>query len=202
LDTFFTIIVLIFSVVIHEVSHGAVADKLGDPTAKLQGRLTLNPVPHLDLFGSILVPGLLILSGSGVVFGWAMPVPINPYSLRHGKWGEALVAFAGPASNILIATVFGLIIRFFGLLYLQSVLPILMTIVLINIALAVFNLFPVPPLDGSRILASFLPGHYYQKINIFFSRYWLILIFVFILFAGRILSPIILSVFRLLTGLY
>lgn len=202
MDTFFSIIVLIFSVVIHEVSHGAMANRLGDPTARLQGRLTLNPIPHLDLFGSILIPGLLILSGTGFVFGWAKPVPFNPYSLRHGKWGEALVAFAGPASNILIAIVFGLIARFHGFFVPIQVLPIIITIVIINISLAVFNLFPVPPLDGSKILAVFAPDHYYQKIQLFFSRYWLILIFIFIFFAGRIISPIILFLFRLLTGLF
>src|SRR3990172_1878487 len=110
----FYIAVLIFSVVIHEVSHGTIANRLGDPTAKFAGRLTLNPIKHLDLWGSIILPVFLILVRSPILFGWAKPVPYNPYNLKNQKWGPAMVAAAGPASNLLLAVFFGLIIRLAG----------------------------------------------------------------------------------------
>ena len=155
-DVIFLIAILVVSVVIHEVSHGFAANWLGDPTAKLAGRLTLNPVSHIDPMGSIVLPAILVLSGSPFLFGWAKPVPYNPYNLhRGGKWGEAIVAGAGPAANILIALIFGLLVRL-------DVLPIEMvslviSIVFLNILLAVFNLIPIPPLDGSKILSQLLP---------------------------------------------
>ena len=107
----FQILILIISVVIHEVSHGYVAQMMGDPTARLQGRLTLNPLKHLDPLGSVIIPGILLLSGSGFLIGWAKPVPYNPYNLSNQKWGEALVAGAGPAVNILLAVIFAIVIR-------------------------------------------------------------------------------------------
>ena len=107
-----TFIVLILSIIAHEVSHGYAADALGDPTARLAGRLTLNPIPHIDLVGSILVPGLLILTGSPIMFGWAKPVPYNPYNLKESRWGETLVAIAGSATNIFLAIIFGLVVRY------------------------------------------------------------------------------------------
>src|SRR3989338_241276 len=110
LDIIFSILILILSVVVHEVSHGFAANYLGDPTARLAGRLTLNPIPHLDPIGSILIPLLLFFTKAGAMFGWAKPVPVNPYNLR-GKYGEAIVAAAGPLSNIVLAIVFGLLIR-------------------------------------------------------------------------------------------
>ncbi|MFZ2523153.1 MAG: site-2 protease family protein, partial [Minisyncoccia bacterium] len=133
----FPIIIFIFSVIIHEVSHGYAAYMQGDKTAKYAGRLTLNPIPHVDLMGSIILPGLLILSGSPMVIGWAKPVPFNPYNLRNQKWGEALVALAGPLSNISIAFIFGLLIRL-GLF--ASLIEPFSYIVFINLVLAVFNL--------------------------------------------------------------
>ena len=112
-DFIFIITILIFSVVLHEVSHGYMANYLGDPTARLAGRLTLNPLKHLDMMGSIIIPAILIITGAGFIFGWAKPVPYNPYNLRKGgKWAEALVGGAGPAVNLLIALIFGLLIRF------------------------------------------------------------------------------------------
>src|SRR5216683_3073877 len=111
LDTIFLIAVIIFSAIVHEVMHGVAADYLGDKTARYAGRLTLNPIPHLDMFGSILLPALLALSHSPFFFGWAKPVPYNPYNLRPGRFSEAIVAGAGPASNLVIALLFGVIIR-------------------------------------------------------------------------------------------
>lgn len=161
LDIIFSIVILIFSVVVHEVSHGFAANYLGDPTARLAGRLTLNPIKHIDPMGSIILPAILALSHSPILFGWAKPVPYNPYNLqRGGKWAEAIVAAAGPASNFALAIVFGLLLRL-------SVLPaevskLALTIVFINILLGVFNLIPIPPLDGSKVLGSVLPHNLAQ----------------------------------------
>src|SRR3989344_2638548 len=155
MDFVFIIAILIMSVVIHEVAHGYAALSLGDSTAKYQGRLTLNPLNHLDPVGSVLVPLLGYFLG-GFIIGWAKPVPFNPYNLRNQRWGEAIVAVAGPLSNIAIALIFGLIIRYIGL---TELTPILSFVVLINLTLAFFNLIPVPPLDGSKILFAFLPLH-------------------------------------------
>ncbi len=156
LDPVFLIIILIISVVLHEVSHGYVADMLGDPTARRAGRLTLNPISHLDWFGSVLVPFLLYLLPGGLMFGWAKPVPYNPYNLRGGRWGPAYVALAGPASNLLIALIFGLLLRF-GLLPVTAV-SLVSVLVRINLMLAVFNLIPIAPLDGSKVLFAVLPN--------------------------------------------
>ena len=119
------------------MSHGYAAFLLGDPTAKNQGRLTLNPIRHLDLFGSILIPAFLVITNAGFLFGWAKPVPYNPYNLRNQKWGEAIVAVAGPASNIFIALVFGLLIRFGAEFLSPAFLNISAILVLINLMLAV-----------------------------------------------------------------
>ncbi|MBI4118088.1 MAG: site-2 protease family protein [Parcubacteria group bacterium] len=162
------VLILIISVVAHEVSHGYMAEMLGDPTARLEGRLTLNPLKHLDLWGSILIPLLLIVTKAGFLIGWAKPVPYNPYNLRDQRWGEAKVAIAGPLVNLCIALVFGLLIRFGaqgGLL--SSVAPevvhLLAFVVYINLLLAFFNLIPIPPLDGSKVLAAILPFHLAER---------------------------------------
>lgn len=154
MDTIFLVAIIMFSAIIHEVMHGVAADKLGDPTARYAGRLTLNPIPHLDMFGSIILPLVLALSHSPFFFGWAKPVPYNPYNLRPGRFSEAIVAGAGPASNLVIALIGGLIIRS-GLL--SSGNDIVFLIVVVNVMLCVFNLIPVPPLDGSKVLAAILP---------------------------------------------
>lgn len=153
-----TVVIVIFSIILHEIAHGWVANWLGDPTAKYAGRLTLNPLPHIDPIGSVLIPGIALLSGSPFLLGWARPVPVNPYNLRYGKWGEALTAFAGPGTNILIAVVAALILRFGGTaLHTPEVLTLIVTVVIANISLAILNLIPIPPLDGSKIVAAFLP---------------------------------------------
>ncbi|MDD5147460.1 MAG: site-2 protease family protein [Candidatus Daviesbacteria bacterium] len=155
-----SIIILLFSVIIHEVMHGLVALKFGDHTAERAGRLTLNPLPHIDLFGTILLPGLLILTGSPILFGWAKPVPVNPLNFSNLKRGEFFVSAAGILAN------FGLAIAAALIYHLLNALPqtfpamigvLLRFTVTINLVLGIFNLFPVPPLDGSRILMSQLP---------------------------------------------
>src|SRR3989338_10042971 len=160
MDILFMIVVLVFSVVIHEVAHGAVANALGDPTARLQGRLTLNPMAHLDWFGSVLVP-LVFFMTSGFAFGAAKPVPYNPYNLKNQRWGPALVAVAGPFSNFVLAGVFAVLFHAVGVLQTQQgvvLAQIFGIIVFINLLLAVFNLVPIPPLDGSRVFYAFMPG--------------------------------------------
>jgi Zn-dependent protease len=200
MEFIFIIFILIMSVVIHEVAHGYAALMLGDTTAKYQGRLTLNPIPHLDLVGSILVPLLGYLAG-GFIIGWAKPVPFNPYNLRNQKWGEAIVAVAGSLANIALAVVFGLIIRFAsGLNIVNSAfLSIAGFVVFINITLAIFNLVPIPPLDGSKILFAVLP-YKWQHIREYFEKYGLIFVFVFVFLIWPIIRPIVSFLFHWLTG--
>ncbi|MFA5744645.1 MAG: site-2 protease family protein [Candidatus Paceibacterota bacterium] len=153
-----TLIILILSVIAHEVAHGYAANSLGDPTARLAGRLTLNPIPHIDLMGSIVLPALLVFTQSPILFGWAKPVPYNPYNLSNPRWGETLVAIAGSATNILLAIIFGLIVRFGAALGLDpAMLSLAATIAFINLFLGLFNLIPFPPLDGFTALRSALP---------------------------------------------
>lgn len=202
IDTIFSIAVLVMSVVVHEVSHGYAALSLGDQTAKMSGRLTLNPIKHLDPIGSILVP--LLTSLAGFTFGWAKPVPYNPYNLRSRRWGEMIVAAAGPLSNILVVVAFGLLIRgsfLYELALSAAFLKIAGMIVLINLVLAIFNLVPIPPLDGSKIILSALPYHLAEPLRGWLDRYGLILILIFIFFLWGFVSPLIFFLFRLFTGL-
>ncbi len=197
------------SIVVHEVFHGYVAYRLGDDTARLQGRLTLNPLKHLDMFGSVILPVLLIISKAGFVLGWAKPVPYNPHNLRNGKKGIIMVALAGIGANILLAVVFGLAIRFgtvFGLPVYDPVLihpfyKIATAIVLVNLVLALFNLIPIPPLDGSKVLFGILPErwHSFQAI---LEKWGMFLLLFFIIFLWGYVSPVIFFVFSLLTGLH
>ncbi|CAN5126014.1 site-2 protease family protein [soil metagenome] len=201
IDFFFQIAILIMSVVIHEVSHGYMANYLGDPTAKYDGRLTLNPIKHLDPIGSVVVPIVGYLTG-GMIFGWAKPVPYNSHNLRPGRWSEALVALAGPFSNLCLALIFGIFLRLsptFGLLN-ENVLGITASIVFINLILMLFNLVPVPPLDGSKLLFAFFPERMYQ-LRGFFERYGFILVLVFIFYGWRFVAPLAISLFTLITGL-
>lgn len=201
MEVIFFILILIFSVVLHEVAHGYTALWLGDRTAKMAGRLTLNPIPHIDPLGSVILPALMALIPGGVIFGWAKPVPFNPYNLRAGKWGPAIVAVAGPISNIVIAGFFAILIRSSELLNLSSsVVWLSGTIVLMNIALALFNLIPIPPLDGSKILFACLP-YRLRYIQEMLESNQLILIIVVILGASVIISPMIGILFSVFTGL-
>jgi len=171
--TFFSLIVLLFSVIIHEVAHGSVALQLGDNTAKHAGRLTLNPLKHIDFFGTILLPCLLILAKSPFVIGWAKPVPVNPYNFSDQKWGTLKVSIAGPAANLSLAVIFGLLIRFIALPETTAIFFGL--IVIYNLILALFNLIPIPPLDGSHILFSFLSDRF-NNLKIFLSQYGLFIL--------------------------
>ncbi len=203
-DFIFQIIILIMSVVVHEVSHGYAAYWLGDATAKYEGRLTLNPIKHLDLFGSVILPLLLAMSNAGFIIGWAKPVPFNPYNLRSSRWGEAIVAAAGPLSNIAIALFFGLLLRLAILLGVVTNVALIKAtgiIVFINLLLAVFNLIPIPPLDGSKILFSFFP----QTTRVFrgfLERYGFFIVLLFIFFLWGYVAPVIIFLFRIITGIY
>ncbi|HXK40480.1 MAG TPA: site-2 protease family protein [Candidatus Paceibacterota bacterium] len=196
----FWMVALLYSVVIHEVSHGAVAYSLGDPTAKNLGRLTLNPLKHLDMFGSILLPLISFFLG-GFIFGYAKPVPYNPLNLSDRKYGPAKVAIAGPASNISLAVLFGLTLRFLPDIFSSSLVPELLSIVvMLNLFLAIFNLFPIPPLDGHWLLLTFLPPRF-SEVRTFLYKYGFLLLLVFLFFIFPLLIPLIRGLFQLLTGI-
>ena len=166
----FELAILIFSIVIHEVAHGYAANMLGDPTARLSGRLTLNPIKHIDLVGSILVPAFLVITNAGILFGWAKPVPYNPYNLRNKRWGEAIVAAAGPGTNLFIAIIFGLIARF-GVGQLPDAFILIATVAsFVNLFLGLFNLIPLPPLDGYTTLRGLLPYQASMALRDFENR--------------------------------
>lgn len=159
---------LLFAVIVHEYSHGRAAERLGDPTARLMGRLTFNPLPHIDIVGSIIFPALLFAaSGGSVLFGWAKPVPVNPYNLRNARRDMVWISLAGPGSNLAAALASGLLLRAMGIMGLAvegvwfPIYLLLINFLFINILLAVFNLIPIPPLDGSKVLAGFLPYRLY-----------------------------------------
>ncbi len=196
----FQLVVLIFSVIIHEISHGFMALKLGDETAKNAGRLTLNPVSHLDPVGSVILPLLMFMVGSPILLGWAKPVPYNPLNLhKDPKYGPLKVALAGPLSNLLIAVVFGLFIRFgFGLISEQTT-ALLSIIVLLNCVLFIFNMLPMPPLDGSKILTTFLPFRYAIRIERM-GLNGLIIILLFLAFFPGLISGLAHRLFSLIVG--
>jgi Zn-dependent protease len=198
--TLFSLIILIFSVILHEVAHGYMADWLGDPTARMSGRLTLNPIKHIDPVGSVIVP--LITSLAGFTFGWAKPVPYNPYNLKNKRQGEFLIALAGPASNLLLALIFGTVLRFAAAsaVGVTPFITALSYIVVINIVLAVFNLIPLPPLDGSKILFSILPNQY-GRARMILEQYAPVFVLIVVFFLWQILAPVIPWVFQLFTGL-
>ena len=203
INTIFYVIVLIMSVVVHEVAHGFVADKQGDPTARYAGRLTLNPLRHLDLMGSIVLPALLVLFNAGFVIGWAKPVPYNERNLRNKRYGTALVACAGIIANFILAIIFGLSIRFAYLLGAgaPAYISIATAITIVNILLGFFNLIPIPPLDGSKILFSLAGNRLsrFQKIAESLSLLFL-LVFIVILWP-IIISPLVGFVFSALSGI-
>lgn len=203
----FIIVILIISVILHEVSHGYAANALGDPTAKLAGRLTLNPLPHIDLFGSIIIPALLVVSGAAFLFGYAKPVPYNPHNLKNQRYGEALVAVAGSATNIFIAVLFALIIRF-GVGLPDAFIALSAVVVLVNLFLGIFNLIPIPPLDGYTVLRSILPYRFALPLQNFERRIQtlgifslFIFIFIFITFLATPFFLLVQMIFTLLTGM-
>ena len=190
------------SVVVHEVSHGYAANLLGDPTAKYAGRLTLNPLKHLDPVGSVILPIVLAIIPPHMVFGWAKPVPYNPYNLRNKRWGDLIVAGAGPLSNILLAVFFGLAVRFSVAdpMFALSFVRIASTIVFVNLMLAIFNLVPIPPLDGSKIVLGLLPMYQSMKMRIVLDRYGIIFLLIFIFFLWQYVAPVVGVLFQLITG--
>jgi len=198
IDTLFSVAILIFSVVAHEVAHGYAALALGDQTARLAGRLTMNPLKHVDPFGSVILPLISKLT-TGFIIGWAKPVPYNPYNLKDQQWGDTKVALAGPFTNIFIATCFGLLMRFGGSALSSEMMTILSMIVQINLLLAVFNLVPIPPLDGSKLLFNALPYKYRYIID-YMERYALFFMVIFIFFLWQFLAPIIEVAYRLIVG--
>ncbi len=199
----FYIIVLIMSVVVHEVAHGFAAESQGDPTARYAGRLSLNPLRHIDMVGSVILPLILVISGSSFLVGWAKPVPYDERNLRNKKWGTVLVAGAGILSNFGLALVFGLMIRFSDVLgtFQTPFVAIASVITFINLLLGFFNLIPVPPLDGSKILFSLLPHKTvkYQKMVEYMSLPLLIL-FIFYIWPN-LLAPLVGNLFLLITGI-
>lgn len=194
----FEIIVLIFSAIAHEYMHGWAAFRLGDSTAKDAGRLTMNPLAHLEWFGSFFLPLVMVVTKMPFVFGWAKPVPYNPYNLRDKRYGDAKVALAGPAANLLIAIFFGLFLRFFPIFNLNFS-GLLVIIIYINLILAVFNLVPLPPLDGSKILACFLPADWRQRY-LEMERVGFIFIILFVMLAGSLMIPIVDFLFHIIVG--
>jgi Zn-dependent protease len=202
------IVALVFSVIIHEMAHGYAANWQGDPTARLQGRLSANPLVHIDPLMSVILPGLLIMSGSPFVFGAAKPVPYNPYNFRNQKWGEALVAAAGPAANIGIALVFAILVRLHEVLSLpETFIFIAVQIIILNLFLAFFNLVPIPPLDGSKILPRLLPlslGLKYDDMRLRLERNvalsFMIVILAFMLFLGAPLYTLTQFITSILIG--
>ena len=204
LSGIFSVAILIMSVVVHEVAHGFVAYRFGDRTALFAGRLTLNPLRHLDLFGSVLIPLFMVLSGVPFLIGWAKPVPYNPANFKNIRKGTFMVSIAGIVTNLIIAIAFGLAVRlsiFFGLAN-EAFITILSIIVFINLGLALFNAIPIPPLDGSKVLFSIL-GKRFSHIEIFLEKYStvLIVVFIFLIWNTNFLSVIIQSLFTVITGM-
>ena len=194
----FILPLLFLSIIAHEVAHGYAAEMLGDSTARHAGRLTLNPLPHIDPIGSVLIPFLGYISG-GFIFGWAKPVPYNPDNLQRGRLGEALVAFAGPATNIALAVIVGLMLRLADSFLPESFVSIGFAVVILNLSLAIFNLIPIPPSDGSKILFSILPFRL-QYIERALEPYGLFLLLIFAFFLWKTFYPFIVFLSIFLTG--
>ena len=199
INDLFMIAIVVFSVIAHEISHGYMAQYLGDPTARLAGRLSVNPIKHIDPIGSLLVPFLMSLAPGGFILGWAKPVPYNPYNLKDQKWGDTKVALAGPLTNLGIALFFSLLVRFFGSFLTDPVQQIVYLIIGINIMLTIFNLVPIPPLDGSKVLLNAIPLRY-RYVGDYLERYSMFIILFFVLFLWRFLIPIAALVSKLFVG--
>lgn len=201
----FFFLILIFSIILHEIAHGYAAEKLGDPTARYAGRLTLNPIPHIDILGSIILPLISILAPGGFIFGWAKPVPYNPYNLtRSPKWGETIVAAAGPATNFALALIFAVLIRMYPD---PTFASICFMGVMANLWLGFLNLIPIPPLDGSKILSGILPHQLAHNYNQWrtqmefnpFLGFGIVLVIV--LLFGSLLGGLVYSLAQVLVGI-
>lgn len=196
----FWLLAFAVAISIHEAAHAWMADRLGDPTARLNGRMTLNPIVHADLYGTVLIPLFLMFIGSPFVFGWAKPVPIDPFNLKDPRRDSAIISFAGPLANILLAVLLSLILRtilspFSPAVYFSQ---LIFALIQFNIVIAVFNLIPVHPLDGGKILVGLLSNETGRKVDLILNQYGtiLLLMLIFPLFGGTsiislIISPII-----------
>lgn len=197
LSTLASILGIGIAVIFHEVSHGHVANWLGDSTAKYAGRLSLNPIKHIDLWGTIIIPAILIISQAGFVFGWAKPVPVNYFNLRYGKYGPVLVALAGPLANLLILIICGLLIQVSPA---NTAFPYLFLMIgLVNAFLMLFNLLPIPPLDGSKILFIFLEKR--PDITAVLERYGTFILLGIIILFPQFLTQFVFTPAILLTSL-
>jgi Zn-dependent protease len=198
----FYFLVLMISIIVHEVAHGIAAEREGDPTARLLGRITLNPLKHIEWFGSVILPLVLILSQAGFVVGWAKPVPYNPDNLKRGKKSVAIVSIAGIVVNLTIALIFGLVIRIamaYGI-NMPAFFDIASIIVLVNIVLALFNAIPIAPLDGFRFLGAITPFRFEKYFRIV-EQYSLPLLLAFLFFGWKFVAPLAFKLFTLLTGI-
>ncbi len=195
LSIVYLIIGFLVAITVHEAAHAWMADRLGDPTARAKGRLTLNPLAHLDIYGTVIVPLLLIFLGSPIVVGWAKPVEYDLYNLANPKRDAALISLAGPVSNLIIATLSALFLRL-TLAPFSSVVALsglFYSLILVNVGLAIFNLIPVHPLDGGKILIGLLPKKEAYELDIFMRRYGLVLLLflLFPIFGGNSLISIV-----------
>lgn len=175
----------------HEFSHALAAYYLGDPTAAAEGRLTLNPLAHIDLFGTVLLPLFLIFSGTGIVFGWAKPVPVNYFHLRNLRWGPALVSLAGPVANFIFGVIsivlFNLVQNYTSLDGNNLLVNFLFSLITVNFVLMLFNLIPIPPLDGSKVLFAILPDSF-DDFKLTLEKYGVLVLFALMIFGSGLLN--------------
>lgn len=195
--------IFLVSVIIHEVSHGYVAEKLGDPTARNAGRLNLNPLNHIDPFGSVVLPLILavpaLFGANPIIFGWAKPVPYDPRNLKNPRVGGALIAAAGPLSNLVVAAIFGFLIRMSAFFGISDFIQPMILVAAINVILAVFNLIPIPPLDGSKLLYLFLPENEFgYRVMDAMERYGFLALLAFIIFGYELIYPIVEKILEIL----
>jgi len=203
----FWILAFVVAITVHEAAHAWMADRLGDPTPRVTGRLSLNPIKHLDPYGTVLLPLFLLIIGSPLLFGWAKPVIFDPYNLKNPRRDTALISLAGPFTNLVLATLLAIFLRFllspFSPLYFYY--DLIRFGVVVNVTLAIFNLIPVHPLDGGKILVGILPRGEARQVDLFLQRYGLIILFILIFpLLGRVslistvISPVIGFILRLL----